>query len=91
MNTSGELATRRLMGARLRELREDADLSQLELAKLSGVAQASISNWERGARTIPADALLRVVRACCERDPDGWAVPGTVGYIVAGDPEGVRA
>ncbi len=37
------------MGEKLKELREKADLSQEELAKLSGVSRVTISNIENGA------------------------------------------
>jgi transcriptional regulator with XRE-family HTH domain len=38
-------------GARLRELREAARLTQKELAAQSGVPQANIARWEQGTRT----------------------------------------
>jgi transcriptional regulator with XRE-family HTH domain len=37
-------------GARLKELREQAGLSQKELAERAGLGQRSVSNWEQGAR-----------------------------------------
>jgi transcriptional regulator with XRE-family HTH domain len=37
-------------GARLKELREAAGLSQKELAERAGLAQASVSNWEQNLR-----------------------------------------
>jgi DNA-binding XRE family transcriptional regulator len=38
-------------GARLRELRERARMTQKELAEKSGVPQANIARWEQGVRT----------------------------------------
>jgi transcriptional regulator with XRE-family HTH domain len=38
-------------GARLRELRERAGLTQRDLADRSGVPQANIARWEQGIRT----------------------------------------
>jgi transcriptional regulator with XRE-family HTH domain len=37
-------------GARLREMREKAGLTQKELAEKTGIGQASISSWEQGLR-----------------------------------------
>jgi transcriptional regulator with XRE-family HTH domain len=37
-------------GARLKELREQAGISQKELAARAGLGQRSISNWEQGMR-----------------------------------------
>ena len=34
---------------RIRGLREDADLSQTELAQIFNVGQKTVSNWEQGA------------------------------------------
>jgi transcriptional regulator with XRE-family HTH domain len=45
------------VGARLRETRADAGLSQAELARRLGVTQAAISNWESGTRQPSLDDL----------------------------------
>lgn len=47
----------------LRELRQRAGLTQMQLAELLGVAQATISHVERGGTTT-TDVLLRWVEAC---------------------------
>lgn len=38
---------------RLRDLREDSDLKQEDIAKLLGTTQQTYSIWERGDREIP--------------------------------------
>ncbi|HIS52749.1 MAG TPA: helix-turn-helix transcriptional regulator [Candidatus Onthomonas avicola] len=43
---------------RLRELREDADLSQREVAALLGIQQTVYSRYERGFQTIPLEHLI---------------------------------
>jgi transcriptional regulator with XRE-family HTH domain len=45
------------MGARLKQLREAAGLSQVKLAALTGVTPRTVQNWEYGKRTFDfADA-----------------------------------
>ncbi len=43
---------------RLRDLREDADLNQTQIAELLFTSQTIYSRYERGARTIPVEHLL---------------------------------
>ena len=43
---------------RLRDLREDADLSQKQIAALLGIQQTVYSRYERGFQTIPLEHLL---------------------------------
>jgi len=45
---------------RLRDLREDADLTQSALAERLGIQQTVYSRYERGARTIPLEHLMRL-------------------------------
>lgn len=45
---------------RLRDLREDHDLSQNKIAKLLHVAQSRYSDYERGASHIPLDCLVQL-------------------------------
>jgi len=45
---------------RIRDLREDADLSQEKLAELLCCHQTSYSQYERGVRGIPTDVLERL-------------------------------
>ena len=42
---------------RIRDLREDADLSQKALAKLLGVHQTTYSDYELGRLNVPVSAL----------------------------------
>lgn len=43
---------------RLRDLREDADLSQEQVARVLGIDQRTYSNYETGKREIPVHHLL---------------------------------
>ena len=43
---------------RLRDLREDMDLNQTQVAELLFTSQTVYSRYERGARTIPVEHLL---------------------------------
>lgn len=46
---------------RIKQLRQEAGLSQRELAELVGVSKAAVSCWETGVRGIPAgDNLVRL-------------------------------
>lgn len=45
---------------RLRDLREDHDMKQLEVANYLGIAQTVYSRYERGFQTIPVEHLLRL-------------------------------
>ena len=43
---------------RLRDLREDAEKTQMEVAAVLGIDQRVYSNYERGKREIPARHLI---------------------------------
>lgn len=45
---------------RLKDLREDADLSQARLAKYLNITQRSYSHYERGEREIPVIILIKL-------------------------------
>ncbi|MBE6960561.1 MAG: helix-turn-helix transcriptional regulator [Ruminococcaceae bacterium] len=45
------------MYQRIRDLREDKDLKQEDLAKLLNCTQACYSNYENGKRDVPAEVL----------------------------------
>ena len=45
---------------RLRDMREDADLKQSTVAQYLGIQQTVYSRYERGARTIPLEHLIRL-------------------------------
>ncbi len=45
---------------RLRDLREDHDMKQAEVAEYLGIAQTVYSRYERGFQTIPVEHLIRL-------------------------------
>lgn len=45
---------------RMRDLREDAELSQAELAEALGIAQTTYSGYERGFREPSLDMLCQI-------------------------------
>ncbi len=50
------------MFRRIRELREDKDLTQKQVAKVLNCSQQVYSNYELGQRDIPTDVLIRLCR-----------------------------
>ena len=50
------------MYPRLRDLREDNDLSQKELAKKIGMSQTGYSKYETGENDIPTGILIALAR-----------------------------
>ena len=47
---------------RIRDLREDADLTQEFVAEYLGMKQPQYSRYERGIRDIPTDILIKLAR-----------------------------
>lgn len=47
---------------RLRDLREDHDLSQRQIADILGIQQTVYSRYERGAQTIPLQHLITLAK-----------------------------
>lgn len=45
---------------RLRDLREDTDMSQTEIAGILGIRQTVYSRYERGFQTIPTEHLIKL-------------------------------
>ena len=45
---------------RLRDLREDHDLMQKEIAAILGIQQTVYSRYERGFQTIPIEHILKL-------------------------------
>ncbi len=45
---------------RIRDLREDADLTQTQVAEILGIRQTVYSRYERGFQTIPLEHLIRL-------------------------------
>lgn len=48
------------MYARIRDLREDRDLTQREMARQLNCSQQVYSNYELGQRDIPTDILIKL-------------------------------
>ena len=49
---------RRMVFQRIRDMREDADLKQNDMAKILHCSQQAYSNYELGQRDIPTDILI---------------------------------
>lgn len=45
---------------RIKDLREDKDLTQTELAAVLNISQRTLSHYESGTRDIPVEILIRV-------------------------------
>lgn len=58
-----ERATRVEVGQRVREWRLRREMSQADVARLTGITQASLSNYENGKRDMPLSTLLGVAAA----------------------------
>ena len=50
------------MYKRIRELREDRDLTQAQMARVLKCSQQVYSNYELGQRDIPTDILIKLCR-----------------------------
>ena len=48
------------MYQRIRDLREDADLTQVKMAKILCCSQQLYSCYELGTRNVPSDVLIRL-------------------------------
>ena len=53
---------RRFMYQRLRDLREDRDLNQTEVARMLGMSQTGYSKYETGENDIPTSVLIKLAR-----------------------------
>ena len=49
-----------LMYKRIRELREDKDMSQTQIAQVLSCSQRVYSNYERGELDIPTEILIKL-------------------------------
>lgn len=47
---------------RLRDLREDSDLTQKQFAEIIGTSQKQYSRWETGEYTIPFDEAVKIAK-----------------------------
>lgn len=50
------------MYSRIRDLREDSDLNQTEMAKLLDMSQTGYSKYETGENDIPTQILIALAR-----------------------------
>ncbi len=50
------------MYPRIRDLREDRDLNQTEVAKILGMSQTGYSKYETGTNDIPTTILIKLAR-----------------------------
>ena len=48
--------------SRIRDLREDRDLNQTEIAKMLGMSQTGYSKYETGENDIPTSILIKLAR-----------------------------
>ncbi|MBR7182266.1 MAG: helix-turn-helix transcriptional regulator [Clostridia bacterium] len=48
------------MYTRIRDLREDADLNQTQVAKMLGMSQTGYSKYETGENDIPTPVLIKL-------------------------------
>ncbi|MBQ7799166.1 MAG: helix-turn-helix transcriptional regulator [Oscillospiraceae bacterium] len=47
---------------RIRDLREDSDLTQKQVAEYLNMKQPQYSRYERGLRDVPTDVLIRLAK-----------------------------
>ena len=50
------------MYPRIRDLREDKDMNQTEMAKLLGISQTGYSKYETGENDIPSATLIKLAK-----------------------------
>lgn len=50
------------MFTRIRDLREDRDLTQTQIAQMLNCSQQAYSNYELGQRDIPTDILIKLAK-----------------------------
>ena len=60
MNWLWRKAVKRVYFRRLRDMREDADLKQADIAEYLGIQQTVYSRYERGFQTIPLEYLIKL-------------------------------
>ncbi|MBE6641154.1 MAG: helix-turn-helix transcriptional regulator [Ruminococcaceae bacterium] len=50
------------MKNRLRDLREDKEMNQTQIAKILGMSQTGYSKYETGENDIPTEVLIKLAR-----------------------------
>lgn len=80
MKTTHEVCDprRKETGRRLREWRLRRDKSQAEVARVAGITQASLSNYETGKRELPLTTALNVAAALDVSLGDILDIPGVI-------------
>ena len=73
---------RREIGRRIREWRQRRGLSQVAVARVAGITQASLSNYETGKRDLPLSTFLGLLVAL---DIGVSELLGTSGIVVMRD------
>ena len=63
------------MYQRIRNLREDRDLTQAQLAAFLNIHQTTYSDYELGNLNIPATVLIRLAEFYETRSPDHGVTP----------------
>ena len=48
--------------SRIRDLREDKDMNQTEIAKMLGMSQTGYSKYETGENDVPTTILIKLAR-----------------------------
>ena len=51
-----------LMYARIRDLRQDRDMNQTQVARMLGMSQTGYSKYETGENDIPTEILIKLAR-----------------------------
>ena len=60
------------MYQRIRDLREDRDLTQTQVAKMLGMSQTGYSKYETGENDIPTDILIKLANFYVQGDSMGF-------------------
>lgn len=55
-----ELQVKYIFAKNIKDLREDSDLSQTDVAKLLKISQRAYSHYERGDREMSLDSLVQI-------------------------------
>ena len=50
------------MYKRIKDLREDSDLNQTQIAKMLGMSQTGYSKYETGENDLPTEALIKLAK-----------------------------
>jgi transcriptional regulator with XRE-family HTH domain len=79
------------LGWLLREIRQRADMSQDEIARLAGASRSQVSRWENGQHEPSYRKIRRLADALRELDPDLDDLSGELVQAAGYDDRSVRA